>query len=38
MIDVRTVQRYALCLIVIGIPIGLMMFNRVGGIMTLLRY
>ena len=29
---------YGLCLILIGIPIGLMMFNRVGGVMTLLRY
>ena len=29
---------YVLCLTVIGIPLGLMMFNRVGGVMTLLRY
>ena len=29
---------YALCLIIIGLPIGLWMFNRVGAVMTLLRY
>ena len=29
---------YLLCLTVLGIPLGLMMFNRVGGVMTLLRY
>lgn len=29
---------YLLCLTVLGIPFGLMMFNRVGGVMTLLRY
>jgi len=29
---------YLLCLIVIGLPIGLYMFNRTGAIATLLRY
>lgn len=29
---------YLLALTVIGLPIGLRMFNRVGGAMTLLRY
>jgi uncharacterized membrane protein YccF (DUF307 family) len=29
---------YALCLTIIGLPIGLLMFDRVGAVMTLLRY
>jgi len=29
---------WILCVIVIGLPIGLLMFNRVGAVMTLLRY
>ena len=29
---------YVLCLLIVTLPIGLMMFNRVGGVMTLLRY
>jgi len=29
---------WVLCVIVIGLPLGLLMFTRVGGVMTLLRY
>jgi uncharacterized membrane protein YccF (DUF307 family) len=29
---------WGLCVILIGLPIGLWMFNRVGAVMTLLRY
>jgi hypothetical protein len=29
---------YVLCLIIIGLPFGIMMFDRVGGIMTLHRH
>jgi uncharacterized membrane protein YccF (DUF307 family) len=29
---------WSLCVIIIGLPIGLWMMNRVGGVMTLLRY
>jgi uncharacterized membrane protein YccF (DUF307 family) len=29
---------YFLCLIIIGLPLGIMMFNRIGGVMTLLKY
>ncbi len=29
---------YLLCVVIVGIPIGLLMFNRVGGVMTLHRY
>lgn len=29
---------YLLCLLVLTIPLGLLMFNRVGAVMTLLRY
>ncbi len=29
---------WGLCVIIIGLPIGLWMMNRVGGVMTLLRY
>jgi uncharacterized membrane protein YccF (DUF307 family) len=29
---------YVLCLTILGLPIGLMMFDRTGGVMTLLKY
>lgn len=29
---------YILCLLILTMPIGIMMFDRVGGVMTLLRY
>ena len=29
---------WSLCVIIIGLPVGLWLMNRVGGVMTLLRY
>jgi uncharacterized membrane protein YccF (DUF307 family) len=29
---------YVLCLLILTMPIGIMMFDRIGGVMTLLRY
>jgi uncharacterized membrane protein YccF (DUF307 family) len=29
---------YILCLLILTMPIGIMMFDGVGGVMTLLRY
>jgi len=29
---------YALCILIVAMPFGLAMFNRVGAVMTLVRY
>jgi uncharacterized membrane protein YccF (DUF307 family) len=29
---------YVFCILILTMPIGLMMFDRTGGVMTLLRY
>jgi hypothetical protein len=29
---------YALCVLIVTLPFGLAMFNRVGAVMTLMRY